>query len=211
MVVREIFRRAALAVALSCAALPLALPDARAAQDDEHGHHQHEHSAPPEYQKALKDYALPQVNLVRSDGRKVRFPDDIDDGKLVLLNFVYTSCTAVCPLLSQTFAELQNRLGADAAKLRMVSISIDPEQDTPERLAEYARRYKAGPQWTHYTGTLGASVKLQKAFQAYYGDKMHHRPVTFIRAAPGQPWVRLDGFVTPDDLEKEYRQLAGPG
>ncbi len=126
-------------------------------------------------------------------------------------NFVYTSCTAVCPLLSQTFAEFQNRLGAEAGKLRMVSISIDPEQDTPERLAEYARRYKAGPQWTHYTGTLGASVMLQKAFQAYFGDKMHHRPVTFIRAAPGQPWVRLDGFVTPDDLDKEYRQLVRPG
>ncbi len=211
MVVREFFRAAALALAVSCAALAVPVPEARAGQDEEHEHHQHEHSAPPEYQKAVKDYALPQVDMVRSDGKKVRFPDEIDDGKAVLLNFVYTSCTAVCPLLSQTFAEFQNRLGAEAGKLRMVSISIDPEQDTPERLAEYARRYKAGPQWTHYTGTLGASVMLQKAFQAYFGDKMHHRPVTFIRAAPGQPWVRLDGFVTPDDLDKEYRQLVRPG
>jgi protein SCO1 len=211
MVLREFSRRAALALAVSFAAVSFSLIDAHAAQDEDHSHHQHEHSAPPEYQKAVKDYALPQVTLVRSDGKKVRFPDEIDDGKPVVLNFVYTTCTAVCPILSQTFAEFQKRLGPDADKLRMVSISIDPEQDTPERLAEYARRYNAGPQWTHYTGTLGASVKLQKAFQAYYGDKMHHRPVTFIRVAPGQPWVRLDGFVTPDDLEKEYRQASKAG
>jgi protein SCO1 len=211
MVVEDFFRGSFLVFAVSCAAVSIPLVDAHAAQDEDHSHHQHERSAPPEYQKAVKDYALPQVTLVRSDGKKVRFPEEIDDGKPVVLNFVYTTCTAVCPILSQTFAEFQKRLGADAEKVRMVSISIDPEQDTPERLAEYAKRYNAGPQWAHYTGTLGTSVKLQKAFQAYYGDKMHHRPVTFIRVAPGQPWVRLDGFVTPDDLEKEYRQVSKAG
>jgi protein SCO1/2 len=146
--------------------------------------------------------------LVRSDGAKTAFPEAIDDGKPVVLNFIYTSCTAICPILSQSFSGFQDRLGADRDKVHMVSISIDPEEDTPQRLAAYAKRFDAGEQWGFYTGSAKASVSMQKAFQAYFGDKMHHRPVTFMRAAPGQPWVRLDGFATPADLVAEYRQMV---
>lgn len=181
-----------------------------AEQAHDHAHHQHE-PAKAGYQRSVQKYALPQVTLIREDGKKVNFPKDMDDGRPVVLNFIYTTCTAICPMLSLTFAEFQNKLGPDAANVRMVSVSIDPEQDTPKRLAEYARRYGAGPQWTHYTGTVESSVKVQKAFQAYFGDKMQHRPVVFLRAAPGKPWVRLDGFTTPDDLVKEYREITRAG
>ncbi|HEX9179663.1 MAG TPA: SCO family protein [Burkholderiales bacterium] len=178
-----------------------------AEQAHDHSHHQ-QAPAPAGYQRAEEKFKLPQVTLVREDGKRVEFPKDMDDGRPVVLNFIYTTCTAICPMLSQTFAEFQKKLGPEVAKVRMVSISIDPEQDTPKRLAEYAKRYGAGPQWTHYTGTLEASIKVQKAFRAYYGDKMNHKPAVFMRAAPGKPWVRLDGFTTPDDLVVEYRKLA---
>lgn len=193
------------------AALSL-LPLAAAAEEPKHDHSQHQHEpAKAGYQRSVQKYTLPQVTLIREDGKKVDFPKDMDDGRPVVLNFIYTTCTAICPMLSQTFAEFQKKLGPDAPKVRMVSVSIDPEQDTPKRLAEYARRYGAGPQWTHYTGTVDSSVKVQKAFSAYFGDKMNHKPVVFMRAAPGKPWVRLDGFTTPDDLVKEYREITKAG
>jgi protein SCO1/2 len=53
-----------------------------------------------------------------------------------------------------------------------------------------------------------ASIATQRAFDAYRGDKMNHLPVTFLRAAPGKPWVRLEGFAPPDEVVKEYRQLV---
>jgi len=87
-----------------------------------------------------------------------------------------------------------------------MSVSIDPDNDTPARLREYAKRFSAGPQWNHYTGTLAASVALQKAFNAYRGDKMNHQPTTYLRAAPGKPWVRLDGFYGPTALIDEYQR-----
>ena len=89
-----------------------------------------------------------------------------------------------------------------------MSISIDPEQDTPARLVEYARRFHAGPEWQHYTGTLAASITAQRAFDVYRGGKMSHTVVTLMRAAPGKPWLRIEGFATPDDLLRDYRELV---
>ena len=176
---------------------------------DPHAHHHQLMQAPPPIARRTASYVAPDVILVRSDGARVSFAHELDDGRPVLLDFIYTSCTTICPVMSQTFAEVQKRLGRDAAKVKMVSVSIDPEEDTPARLTEYAKRYQAGAQWSFYTGTTEASVATQRAFDAYRGDKMNHSPVTFFRSAPGQPWVRLDGFATPDAVLGEiHTQVA---
>lgn len=172
-----------------------------------HAHHQHA-QALPGYARSVAEYRLPAATVQRPDGTSVAFPQAIDDGRPVVLNFIYTSCTAICPILSHSFAQFQRMLGAERAQVHIVSISIDPEADTPARLARYAQGLGAVEPWSFYTGTAAASVSLQKAFQAWFGDKMHHRPVTFLRAAPGEPWVRLDGFASPDQLLAEYRALV---
>jgi protein SCO1 len=172
--------------------------------------HRHQHASPP-FTRTVAAYDLPKVALVRADGTGVAFPADIDTGQPVMLNFVFTSCTTICPVMTQIFANVQKELGAERERVLLVSVSIDPEYDTVPRLAAYAKQFEAGPQWRFYTGTLKASAAIQKAFAVYKGDKMNHTPVTFMRAAPGRPWVKLDGFATPDELLKEYRRLAAQG
>ena len=152
-------------------------------------------------------YEPPAVTMVRADGESVSLPRELDDGRPVLLNFIFTTCSSICPLTSRTLEEFQHKLGAEAAKVHMMSISIDPEQDTPARLREYARKFHAGPAWQYYTGTVAASLAAQRAFDVYRGEKMSHTPVTLMRAAPGKPWLRIEGFVTPDELVDEYRTL----
>ena len=152
-------------------------------------------------------YEPPAVSLVRADGKSVSFPRELDDGRPVLLNFIFTTCSSICPLTSRTLEEFQLKLGSEAAKLHMMSISIDPEQDTPARLREYARKFHAGPEWHYYTGTVAASIAAQKAFDVYRGEKMSHTPVTLMRSAPGKPWLRIEGFVTPDELVDDYQKL----
>jgi protein SCO1/2 len=178
---------------------------------DMHDHEQHEHHHHAQIADELKRtevaYKVPAVTLVRQDGTKVEFPQQLDDGHPVILDFIYTSCTSVCPVTSQVFSQLQDQLGKDRDNVHMISISIDPEYDTPARLTQYASKYHAGPEWQHYTGTTQASIAMQKAFDVYRGDKMDHSPVTFLRAAPGKPWVRLEGFATPDILVRAYRDL----
>jgi protein SCO1/2 len=185
-------------------ALALAVVPVRAGED-EHAHH---HAAKPSHgvNRSEANYVIPGVSMVRQDGTKATFPTELDDGRPVILTFIYTTCTTICPVLSHVLAQAQKKL--DRERVHIVSISIDPERDTPARLLEYAKRFDAGPQWQHYTGTAQASVALQKGFDAYRGDKMNHTPVTYLRGAPGQRWVRLEGFSSDDDVVAEYKRLT---
>jgi protein SCO1/2 len=175
----------------------------------QHDHHNHSAMGTTEVKRSEAIYKIPTVALQRQDGKKASFPGEIDDGRAVILQFMYTSCTTVCPITTQMFSEVKEQLGKEKLKFHMVSISIDPEFDNLKRLDAFSKKMGAGEQWQFYTGTLEGTVALQKAFDVYRGDKMNHVPVTFLRAAPGKPWVRLDGLRGPEDIVKEYRALSG--
>jgi protein SCO1/2 len=181
--------------------------DASTAQD-EHAHHHH--NIPP-YTRSTANYTVPDVTLVRSDGQRVQLSDELGDSRAVVLSFIYTSCTTVCPLTSATLSALQEKLGSARDTVHLVSISIDPEYDTPARLSEYAQRFGAGFGWQYYTGTLAASQRSQRAFDVYRGNKMDHAPVTLLRRQPGAQWVRIEGFATADQLMTELALPADAG
>ncbi len=170
---------------------------------DPHAHHHMMMADNKSLKRSEIAYKVPDLALVRDDGKPVQLLKELSDDRVVVLNFIYTTCTTICPLSSQVFGVLQEKLGADLSHVHLVSISIDPEQDTPARLRDYAKRYHAGSHWQHYTGTVQASNQAQQAFGVYRGDKMNHEPVTLLRAAPGAPWVRFDGFASADDLLAE--------
>ncbi len=174
---------------------------------DPHAHHHHM-MMQTITSMSQAHYDVPSVKLVRDDGKAVSLTDELNDGRPVILNFIYTTCTTVCPVTSHTFEQLQEMLGDERNKVHMISISIDPEQDTPERLAAYARKYEAAPQWHFYTGTNEASLTAQRAFDVYRGDKMNHSPVTLLRNAPGKSWLRIEGFASAEDLLREYHALS---
>jgi protein SCO1/2 len=167
-------------------------------------------NAAPEFTLSSADYLMPDVAVVRQDGKKLSFIKELDDGRPVILNFIFASCSAICPMLTHVFSKVQTKLAKDGKKFHLISISIDPENDTPAKLTEYAKRFEAGPQWDYFTGTIETSIAIQKAFNAYRGDKMNHASVIFMRAAPGKPWLRLDGFVSPDAVIHEYDAMVQP-
>jgi len=179
-----------------------------------HGQHApHEGHGPgpaaPRYTRTVATYAPPDVTLTDAGGAKVKLSSVLEGEGPVMLQFIFTTCPAVCPVMSATFAAAQTRLGPESEKVRLVSVSIDPEHDTPERLREYARRFKAGPRWLFLTGEAEDIVSVRKAFDAYPGDnKMRHQPLTFIRLAPERPWLRLDGLTSAAQLVGEYERLT---
>ena len=152
--------------------------------------------------------ALPQVQVVRQDGAKVDFPTEVGTDKPVVLAFIYTTCTTLCPVTSQILSRAQSMFGPDIEKVKIISVSIDPDFDTPEKLVEYSRKYGATPNWQHYTGKLSDIIAIQKAFSAYRGDKMNHIPLFFVSGKDKSQWTRFDGFPAPMDLVMEAKKLS---
>jgi protein SCO1/2 len=174
---------------------------------DAHAHHHH--PAPAGVQRSEVSYEIPDVTLVDQAGKPVSMRDLLSTDKPILANFIFTTCTAICPVMSATFQQVQRGLAENTDEVKMISVSIDPEQDTPAALSEYAQRFDAGPQWVFLTGSLEDSIRVQKAFDAYRGDKMNHAPLTLLRAGPDAKWVRLDGFASATDLITELRAALG--
>jgi protein SCO1/2 len=160
------------------------------------------------YARSERRYDAPDVTLVDAAARPVRLRDALAGDGPVMLNFIFTTCTAICPVMSRIFAQVPGALGAGAGRLRMISISIDPEQDTPQRLRAYAERFGAGPSWQFLTGRLADVEAVERAFDAYRGDKMNHEPLTLLRPGPGRNWVRIDGFASPAQLAQEYARVV---
>ncbi|MEW6336131.1 MAG: SCO family protein [Acidobacteriota bacterium] len=160
------------------------------------------------YARSVEKLDIPNLTLVAMDGTRVTLQDVLAPGKPVLLNFIFTTCTTICPVLSATFSAVQDGLGEDVTDYRMVSISIDPERDTPARLREYAARHHAGPQWVFLTGQVESIKAAQEAFEAYRGSKFNHAPLTFLRAADDDEWVRLEGLVGAKVVLDEVASLG---
>jgi protein SCO1/2 len=174
----------------------------------DHSAHQQSLSKRGEYSTSVALYAVPELKLVDENGKKVSLRELTDERSAVMLNFIFTTCTTICPVMSSTFQQVQEKLGKDQKAVRLVSVSIDPENDTPAKLKQYAARYKAGPQWTLLTGTLENSLAAQKSFEVFAGEKMNHKPITFIKAKGAMQWTRLEGLVEADQVIGEYDKLV---
>ena len=166
----------------------------------------------PEIIRQVVSYSIPNLTVIRQDGEKVGFNTAIDDGRPVVMSFIFTSCAAICPMLSHSLMKTQSALEQQHQNTHLVSISIDPENDTPSALKDYAKKFSAGQNWDFYTGSRKENIELQKAFNVFRGDKMNHASVILIRYKPGAPWIRLEGFITSSMIIDELNKasVAGP-
>jgi protein SCO1/2 len=165
-------------------------------------------SAAEKPKRTVENYTVPDVVLVNQNGVKVPLKKFLETGKPVMLDFIYGTCTTICPVLSASFVSLQRRLGADSDKVRLVSISIDPENDTPKVMRDYLKRYRSRPGWDFLTGTRTDIDRVMYAFNAYIADKMDHYPLTLIRNPSDGRWVRIDGLMSSAELMEEYGRVT---
>ena len=112
----------------------------------------------------------------------------------LVVNFIFTSCPEICPVMTGTQLQLQRRLRDERAAPQFVSITLDPDQDKPEILAEYAARF--GADWLFLTGDRAAIQQTLQAFDAWRGNKMNHAAVTLMRHSPDEPWTRVEGLAS---------------
>lgn len=161
------------------------------------------------YKRSVERYTVPDVTLVNQDGKKVRLASFLETDQPVLVDFIYGTCTTICPVLSAGYVNLQRKLDSGGKPYRLVSITIDPEYDTPKVMKEYLKRYRAKPGWDFLTGTRQDIDKVMRAFNAYIPDKMSHYPLNLIRSPKDGSWVRLLGIMSSSEFMEEYLKVAG--
>ena len=129
------------------------------------------------------------VELINQDGQKLRFYSDVLKDKVVIVSNFFTTCTSVCPPLNRNLEKIQEALGERLGKdAFIVSISVDPETDTPLRLKEYARRFHARPGWIFLTGKKeNVDWALYKIGQ-YVEKKDDHSTIVIIGNEPKGLW-----------------------
>lgn len=165
-------------------------------------------AAGTKYKRTVERYTMPDVTLINQDGKPVRLKSITESDKPVVVDFIYGTCTTICPVLSAGYANLQNRIGSGGNAPRLISITIDPEHDSPQVLKEYLKRYRAKPGWEFLTGTRQDIDRVMKAFNAYIPDKMSHYPLNLIRSPKDNTWVRLYGIMSSREFMEEYLSVV---
>jgi protein SCO1/2 len=155
------------------------------------------------YAATTENYAIPDVELIDQLGKSVSLRTILEADQPVALNFIFTTCTTICPVMTATFAQMRRELGEAGDQLRLVSISIDPEYDRPETLKAYAEQFRAGAGWDFLTGDSEDIVRVLKSFDSYAGSKMNHQPVTLLKRPGSSSWTRIDGLASGKDLADE--------
>ena len=164
--------------------------------------------ADPDVVRSVQRYTLPPDALQRADGRHLTLAQALRDSRPVVLTFFYSACQTVCPISNQVMVDLERRLGAKRPRVPLVSISIDPDHDTVQRITAYAK--ETGNHGSLFTGDPAASEAVQRAFDRWRGDKMHHAPVFLLNADTrrSNQWIRLSGLVMPQQLLDELDSLV---
>jgi protein SCO1/2 len=172
-------------------------------------HEKHDHSAQPQAQEAQSaEIDLRERTLVDQNGNEVKFVSEVLGEKLVVMDFVFTHCTNVCPVLSAVLLQVQRRLGEQAGKeVMLVSVSVDPVRDTPKRLNAYAAKYSAGPGWIWLTGPKPVVDDVLTGLGAYSVNFADHPSMVLVGDAGSGQWSRFFGFPSPDQIMERLNQL----
>ena len=149
----------------------------------------------------VKKMNIPDIELLDQNGRKIHFYTDLVKGRTVVINFIFTTCTTICPPLGATFARVQKELGDKVGRdVRFISISVDPATDTPERLKAWGAKFHAGDGWTLLTGNKPQVDELLRALGAFSARREDHSPTVLIGNDAHGAWTRTYGLANTSQL-----------
>lgn len=156
-----------------------------------------EPKAPEESASSFSSMNIPDAQVLDQNGKELRFYSDLVKDKTVAINFIFTTCTAICPSLAATFRRVQQDAATRGVDVQLISVSVDPTTDTPERLRDFATKFKAGPNWTFVTGDKARIDSVLQALGAAVSNKNDHTPMILIGNEASDYWTRAYGLTSP--------------
>jgi protein SCO1/2 len=166
---------------------------------------------------AIREQHLLNVKLTTHEGRSVRFYDDLVKGKVVAINFMFTTCGNSCPLSTAHLVETQKLLGEHAGRdITFLSITMDPEHDTPSVLHAYAKAYGVGPGWYFLTGAKDDIERLRRKLGVYDldpivdADRNQHSGVVVLGNEPRGRWKAVTTLSKPVRIRQAIERTILP-
>ncbi|HWC77966.1 MAG TPA: SCO family protein [Blastocatellia bacterium] len=162
-----------------------------------------------EGESAGRIFRIPDTTVYDQDGKKLRFYTDLVKGKTVAINFIFTTCTTICPPLTATFRKVQQELGDRVGRdVMLISISVDPATDVPERLKSFSAKFNAGPGWSFITGGKPEIDDLLRTLEVFVADKNEHTPMLLIGNDSAGYWTRTYGLAKASTIADAVRDAA---
>src|ERR1041385_9363605 len=148
---------------------------------------------------------LPNVELVTQDNQKAHFYTDVVKDKRVVIQFMFTRCKDICPMITHHLVEVQRVLNGRVGRdIFFYSISLSPEEDSPKELKKFAKSHHAdGPGWTFLTGKPEDIFRLRKSLGFFYddpkedADRNNHSGMLVIGTEPLMRWAMCEGGADP--------------
>lgn len=165
---------------------------------------------PKSASEAFSSTKIPDAEVVDQKGKQLKFYSDLIKGKTVAINFIFTTCTTICPPLTATFRRVQQDAAARGLDVQLISISVDPTTDTPERLRDFAAKFKAGPGWTFVTGDKALVDLVLAALGAAVSNKNDHTPMILIGNDTSDNWTRAYGLTSPTKIVELIEDATKP-
>jgi protein SCO1/2 len=162
-------------------------------------------------EKKSRDY-FSDAPLVDQQGKPVRFYSDALKGHTVLINVIYTECKDACPLITRTLVDVRKALGSEAPQsIRFISISVDPERDTPAALRKFARDNEAEyPDWLFLTGRKSVVDGVTRKLGQYASEPEMHTSLLIAGNVDRGHWVKVRPDIKPELIAARLRDLAKP-
>ena len=153
------------------------------------------------------------TELTTHDGNKVRFYSDVLDGHVVAINVMYTSCKGACPMLTQKLAQVSRELGdLFGTQIYFVSVSNDPERDTPQALSEFARKQGVNLDgWTFLTGSKLKVDGVIKKIGLYSSRFEQHKSIILLGNTRTGRWQKVEPNLPYQAIAVKLKELAGEG
>jgi protein SCO1/2 len=192
---RQALGRSAVILSLLAVLLPgVAVPRAQEAQH-----------APP-----AAEPRIPDVDCLDQNGKKLRFHTDLVKGKVVVISFIYTTCPTLCTRIGESTARLQAALGDRVGRdVHLISVSIDPVTDTPQKLKAWGARLKAKDGWTMVTGEKAEMDRLLKVLIGDPTGQKLHSPLLLIGNEATNVWTESSAFESPARLIQQIDRVSG--
>jgi protein SCO1/2 len=181
-----------------------------AGQDsDPHARHRQMMEMETESESNSADIRIPDVSLLTQNGDSVNLRNDVIGDKIVVIDFVYTTCTTICPVLSAILGQVQvrlaDRLGKDVV---LVSLTVDPLRDTPARLKAYSAKHRAADGWLWLTGDQPTVDEVLQELGVYTPNFEDHPSTILVGDAGTGEWARFIGFPGAGKIMDKVNEIS---